>query len=417
MPALGMAQDTGKLIAWLKVEGESVTEGEAIMEIETDKATVEIEAAGSGILSGVRAAEGDDVPVGQTIAWILAPGEALPEPTQEETVNGPALAPEKSGAAPNASPVAQKVAAEHGIELTEVKASKGRIQKADVLAYIETQSREGEGIRLSPASPKARRLAQERGIDIAALLGSGPGGAVLSADVPLTIPSNDLTTESIPVGTVWGIMAERVTQSWQQAPHFYLVREVNADPIIAWRTSLLARFERKITYTDLLVKLVAAALRQNPRVNASWEGETISLKNEINLGLAVAIENGLTVPIIHRADELSLTQIAERRGDLVTRAQNSKLRPEDIQNGTFTISNLGMYGVDAFIPILNPPQAAILGVGRIIKSVVPVNDQPLVQSRMTLTVSFDHRAVDGARGAEFLETLANLIEEPFRLVE
>jgi pyruvate dehydrogenase E2 component (dihydrolipoamide acetyltransferase) len=417
MPALGMVQDTGKLIAWLKQEGESVTEGEAIMEIETDKATVEIEAAGSGVLSGVSAAEGDDIPVGQTIAWILAPGEALPELTQKDAVDGPAPAAEKSVAVPNASPVAQKVAAEYGVELTKVKGSKGRIQKADVLAYIETQAGEGGGARLSPASPKARRLAQERSIDITMLAGSGPGYAVLTTDVPLTIPSDGLTAESIPVSTIWGIMAERVTQSWRQAPHFYLVREVNADPIIAWRTSLLARYERKITYTDLLVKLVAAALRRNPRVNASWDEETISIKHKINLGLAVAIENGLTVPVIHQADELGLVQIAERRQDLVTRAQNSKLRPEDLQNGTFTISNLGMYGVDAFIPILNPPQAAILGVGRIIKRVVPVNDQPIVQSRMTLTVSFDHRAVDGAQGAEFLETLANLIEEPFRLVE
>lgn len=417
MPALGMVQDTGKLIAWLKQEGESVTEGEAIMEIETDKATVEIEAAGSGVLSGVNAAEGDDVPVGQTIAWILAPGESLPEPIREDAFDGSAPASVKSGAAPSASPVAQKVAAEYGVELKKVKGSKGRIQKADVLAYIETQAGEGEDARLSPASPKARRLAQERGIDITTLVGSGPGGAVLTADIPLTIPSDGLTAESIPVSTVWGIMAERVTQSWRQAPHFYLVRDVNANPIIAWRTSLLARYERKITYTDLLVKLVASALRQNPRVNASWEGETISLKSEINLGLAVAIENGLTVPVIHRAEQLSLVQIAETRQDLVARAQNSKLRPEDLQNGTFTISNLGMYGIDAFIPILNPPQAAILGVGRIIKRVIPVNNQPTVQSRMTLTVSFDHRAVDGARGAEFLETLANLIEEPFRLVE
>ena len=417
MPALGMVQETGKLVAWLKQEGDAVTEGEAIMEIETDKATVEIEASASGVLSGVIAQDGDDVPVGQVIAWILAPGEELPDaapapdPPSKKPISQPTTVPA------GVSPVAQKVAAEYGVDINIVKPEGGRIQKADVLAYIEKQKSPGGGARLAPASPKARHLAAERGLAIENIVGSGPQGAVIAADIPPAHAVGPAETDTIPVSSVWSIMAERVTQSWRQAPHFYLMREVNAEPLISWRDGLLKRYTQKITYSDLLVRLVATALRGNMRLNVSWANNQIMKSNRINIGLAVAVENGLTVPVIHDADQLSLLQIAERRQDVVERAQINKLRPEDFQSGSFTISNLGMYGVDAFIPILNPPQAAILGVGRIIKRVVPVNDQPTVQSRIKLTISFDHRAVDGARGAQFLDALADFIEEPLRLVE
>ena len=417
MPALGMAQETGKLVSWLKQEGESVNEGEAIMEVETDKATVEIEADAAGVLSGVSAQEGDEVPVGQVIAWILSAGEEVPEITPSVITGQEPLVAQEPGPTTSISPVAQKVADKYGVDINKVKPGSKRIQKADVLAYIERESITSSGTGLQPASPKARRLAEEKGIDIHMLTGSGPSGAVITLDVLEADITPHPLVESIPVSTVWGIMADRVTQSWQQAPHFYLMREVNAESLITWRNSLLKRHEQKITYTDLLVKFTAAALKQNPGINVSWERDAISIKSQINVGLAVAIDNGLTVPVIHDADQLGLAEIAAARQDLVMRAQNNKLHPEDLQNGTFTISNLGMYGVDAFIPILNPPQAAILGVGRILKRVVPVNDRPAVQPRMTLTLSFDHRAVDGARGAQFLESLALFIEEPFMLVE
>lgn len=425
MPVLGMAQDTGTLISWLKMEGEAVLEGEPIMEVETDKATVEIEASASGSLGGVRAQEGDEVPVGQVIAWILDPGESPPDvdDPQYETVPPFRVGPEApqdspmevvEGLAPAASPVAQKMAAKHGIDLAMVKADGGRIQKADILAYIKNQKGRQTGARLTPASPKARRLAAERDIEITTLSGSGLDGAVLADDI-LAIGPKTPQVNSLSLSSVWQRMAERVTQSWTSAPHFYLLREVNASRLVAWRTQAKEHTGKRITYTDLLVKLVAAALHQHPQANAAWNHGEILLNDVINIGLAITTEQGLFVPVIHQADQLSLSQITDRRSELVRLAQDGKLGLEDLQGGTFTLTNLGMYGVDIFNAVLNPPQAAILAVGRITERVVPVNGQPAVQPVMMLSVSYDHRAIDGARGAQFLEALAKLIEEPLTL--
>jgi pyruvate dehydrogenase E2 component (dihydrolipoamide acetyltransferase) len=215
---------------------------------------------------------------------------------------------------------------------------------------------------------------------------------------------------------VWRVMAERMTQSWTSAPHFYLVREVNVSRLVTWRERASKQTGVRLTYTDLLVRVAAAALRQHPRVNVSWKDGTLVQHGDVNVGLAVAIEDGLLVPVLHRADTLTLAEIATRREDLVSRAQAGKLRPGDIQGGTFTISNLGMYGVDAFDAIVNPPQAAILAVGRIADRVLAVNGQAAVQPTMVLTLSCDHRALDGARGAQFLGALADLLEEPLALL-
>jgi pyruvate dehydrogenase E2 component (dihydrolipoamide acetyltransferase) len=431
MPALELAQETGKLLRWIKAPGDTVRKGEPIAEIETDKVTIELEAPASGVLSAVTAQEGDVIPVGHTIAQIAAASEA-PAPT-------PTLSPEGRGqgegpdARVKASPLARKIAEEHGVDLTRVKTASGKIEKADVLAFVESQRvvaapTNGSAGRLVAASPKARRLAAERGIDLRALKGSGPGGAVLTLDVPAaTAPSTSgpLTTEPLTlpspqrgegVGTVWRIMAERMTASWTSAPHFYLVREVNVTRLMAWLPKARKQTGAHVTYTDLLVKLVAATLAQHPRVNVSWKDGTLERHADINIGLAVALEDGLVVPVLHKADTLGLKEIATRREDLVARAQSGKLRPADIQGGVFTISNLGMYGVDAFSAIVNPPQAAILAVGRITDRVVPVNGQPAVQPTMVLTLSCDHRALDGARGAQFLGALADLVEEPLALL-
>ena len=211
-------------------------------------------------------------------------------------------------------------------------------------------------------------------------------------------------------------MAERMTQSWTTAPHFYLVREVNVSRLVTWRERATRQTGARITYTDLLVRLVAAAIAQHPRVNVAWKDDTIVPRTDINVGLAVALDDGLVVPVLQRADTLTLGEIATRREDLVSRAQAGKLRPADIQGGGFTISNLGMYGVDAFSAIVNPPQAAILAVGRIADRVVAVNGLAVVQPTLVLTLSCDHRALDGARGAQFLGALADLIEEPLALL-
>jgi pyruvate dehydrogenase E2 component (dihydrolipoamide acetyltransferase) len=219
------------------------------------------------------------------------------------------------------------------------------------------------------------------------------------------------------ISSVWRLMAERTTQSWTSIPHFFLLREVNAAALISWRARAARQVSAEITYTDLLVKIVAEALRQHPRLNASWDQSAITAHDEINIGLAVATENGLVVPVIHQADDLSLKGIARQRADLVKRAQAQRLRLHDLHNATFTISNLGMYGIDAFTAIINAPQAAILAVGRIVDRVVPVSGLPSVQPMLTLSLSCDHRVVDGARGAKFLAYVAQLIEDPSKLTE
>jgi len=428
MPALELAQETGKVLRWLKRPGDTVAKGEPIVEIETDKVTVEVEAPAAGVLGAVSAGEGDVVAVGKTIAQIFAAGEAgaTAAPAARASAGGSAptvVTPIKAEAASGssavkASPLARKLAEQHGIDIARIKTASGRVEKADVLAFVDAQ-KAGNGqksgvatvARLAPASPKARRLATERGVDLHVVRGSGPGGAVLAGDVPV-----QRAAPAAGVSNVWRIMAERMTQSWTTAPHFYLVREVNASRLMTWRERAGKQAGARITYTDLLVRLVAAAIRQHPRVNVSWKDGTLVSHGDVNIGLAVALEDGLVVPVLHRADTLTLAEIAQRREDLVTRAQAGKLRPADIQGGTFTISNLGMYGVDAFNAIVNPPQAAILAVGRIAERVVPVNGQPAVQPAMVLTLSCDHRAVDGARGAQFLGALADLVEEPLALL-
>jgi pyruvate dehydrogenase E2 component (dihydrolipoamide acetyltransferase) len=445
MPALELAQETGKVLRWMKAPGDPVRKGEPIVEIETDKVTVEIEAPASGILSNVTAREGDVIPVGQTIALIAEAREApltrpSPHRGEGETAKpGLGREPGEGEGIIKASPLARRIAEEHGVDLAHIKTASGKIEKADVLAFVESRKAavpgNGGAGRLVAASPKARRLAAERGIDLGALRGSGPGGAVLTVDVPLTTQPLTLPSpqrgegiepprrgESVgapqreSVGTVWRIMAERMTASWTTAPHFYLVREVNVARLRSWLETARKRTGARITYTDLLVKLVAATLARHPRVNVSWKDGVLERHAEINIGLAVALPDGLVVPVIARADTLGLGDIAARREDLVSRAQAGKLRPADIQGGVFTISNLGMYGVDAFSAIVNPPQAAILAVGRIADRVVAVDGQPAVQPTMVLTLSCDHRALDGARGAQFLGALADLIEEPLALL-
>ena len=442
MPALEMAQESGRLVSWLKREGETVTKGEPIMEIETDKATVEIEASDSGVLGGVLIKENDEVPVGQTIAWILAPGEKVPSAPLNEPQSGrvntlqaapePKPRPVPAPVSLEISPVARKMAEEHGIDLTLVRTNGKRIEKADIQAYINmtqptapmpasVSSAVSSLSRIPLASPKARRLASERGINLSALTGSGPDGAVLAADVPLSVESGMVAMPSLETpGTVWRLMAERMSASWTTVPHFYLVREVDASGLIEWRKRVAPTIEKRIgikpTFTDLLVKVIGFTLRDHPRVNASWADGSIQRNPEINVGIAAAIDDGLIVPVIHGADSASLSEIATQRSDLIERAHQKKLRPADISGGTFTLTNLGMYNVDAFDAIVNTPQAAILSVGRIADRVVPMDGQIVIRPMMVLTLSLDHRVVDGARAAQFLDDLAQLIEDPWGLL-
>jgi pyruvate dehydrogenase E2 component (dihydrolipoamide acetyltransferase) len=379
MPALGMAQETGKVVRWLRAEGDEVAKGDPLVEVETDKVTVEVEAPAAGTLAAVRAAEGDEIPVGEPIAIVLAAGEEAPAPVSSGPVRGQTpTRPERTrrGLTPS------------------------------------TAERDGPGeSRRALASPKARRLAEAKGLKITDIAGSGPNGAVVAADIERHVSS----PETFEVGSVWRVMAERTQRAWQEVPHFFLMREVDATRLDGWRAAVRRRAEN-VTHTDLLVRLVAAALREHPRVNASWRDGRIVANNEVNVGIAAAIDDGLVVPVIHRADELELPEIAQRRTDLVAAARDNKLKPDDVRGGTFTISNLGMFGVDAFTAIVNAPQAAILSVGRIAERAVVADGAVVPRPTLVLGLSFDHRVVDGVAGARFLDTLASLIEEPAGLV-
>ncbi len=347
LPVLGMAQDTGKIVQWLHAAGDQVQLGEPLAEIETDKVTVELESPATGTLANLSAAPGEDVPVGQVIAVILAAGE-MP-------------------ASPVAAPVAVAAAAPGSMASGHAN---GHAGAASLSGAVTAPARNG---RQRLASPKAKRIAAERGLDIAAIRGSGPDGVVLAADVLAAVvvaPQEALPTTASTLSTAWRIMAERTTQSWTTVPHFFLLREVDASPLKQWYVQAQKRAQEKLTYTDLLVKVVATALKQHPRVNASWINGNITYNEAVNVGIAVASEDGLLVPVIDDADDLSLNGIARHRVDLVQRAKAGKLRPTDLQGGTFTLSNLGMYGIDSFNAIINSPQAAILAVGAMADRVV-----------------------------------------------
>jgi pyruvate dehydrogenase E2 component (dihydrolipoamide acetyltransferase) len=384
MPALEMAQETGKLISWLKKEGESVTKGEPLLEIETDKAVMEIESPGDGVLAGVKVQPGAEVPVGRTIAWIVRPGEVPP---------------------------ADEVATASGRKTTAAAPSAG--------SFPAFANQGGQSITQAvKISPKARRLASERGVKLADVQGSGPGGEILASDILAAAESN-AGSSLAPVESgspISRLMAERTTQSWTTVPHFFIVRDVDAGALNDARQRLAPEIEQshglKLTHTDLLAALIARVLRKHPRMNASWTGEGVRANAEINIGLAMAVDDGVVAPVLHNADKSRLSEIATQRRDLTERARGGKLRPADIAGGTFTISNLGMFGVDAFTAIIIPPQAAILAVGRISDRVVTVDGHPGVRPMMTLTLSSDHRVVDGARAAKFLQELADAIGNP-----
>jgi pyruvate dehydrogenase E2 component (dihydrolipoamide acetyltransferase) len=397
MPALEMAQETGKLLAWRKKEGDLVSKGEPLLEIETDKAVVEVEAPADGMLAGVIATEGAEIPVGQTIAWIVAPGEQPPT----------------DGAA---TPVAPSARASAHAKNEESKSATVPVARATPAA-----------VKLSP---KARRLAKELGVDISTLRGSGPDGEILASDIQAAhgstaVPGGTASVRpanasrlEVPT-TVGRIMAERTTQSWTTVPHFFVSREVNATVLNEYRSQIAAELEGahgiRISHTDLLVALIARVLLQHPRLNASWTADGIRLHDHVNMGIAIAVDDGVVAAVIPNAHGKGLAEIARQRMDLSERAKAGKLRPADISDATFTISNLGMYKVDQFSAIITPPQAAILAVGAITDRVVAVDGKPVVRPMMILTLSCDHRAVDGARAAMFLNDVAAAIAEPSKL--
>jgi pyruvate dehydrogenase E2 component (dihydrolipoamide acetyltransferase) len=372
----------------LKKEGDLITKGEPILEIETDKVVVEVEATADGVLAGVKSQEGDVVPVGVTIAWILAPGEQPPA--------------ESAAAAPSAR------------KITEPSPVAARAQAA---APAQTAPPAEGGPRISP---KARRLAKERGVDIERIRGTGADGVITSEDVLAAAEALAVATAPAEapaaLSAVARLMAERTTQSWTQVPHFFLVREIDAGALQQARERLGPAIERergvKVTHTDLLIALTARVLKKHPKLNASWAGNAIRPNARVNISVAIAVTDGVVGAVIPDADAAALADIAAQRRDLTERARSGRLRPADVAAGTFTITNLGMYNVDAFNAIIAAPQAASLAVGRIADRVVAVDGQPGVRPMMTVTLSGDHRVVDGAQAAVFLNDLAAAIRGP-----
>ncbi len=382
MPALEMAQETGKLLAWRKKEGERVSKGEPLLEIETDKAVVEVEAPGDGILAGITADVGAVIPVGETIAWLVAVGEKPPAKTVST--------------APTA------------------RASSG----TDRAKRAATQTPEQPATSTPQISPKARRLAKELSVDITLLRGTGPEGTITTEDVQKFVDAKGAAAPAVSaaLSQVARLMAERTTQSWTTVPHFFLVREVDASSLVETQKRAAASVGEengsKLTITDLLIGVTARVLAKHLRMNSNWTGEGIRSNPEINISVAMAVKDGVVGAVVHKANTLKLGEIAAWRRDLTERARAGRLQPADISGGTFTISNLGMYKVDAFTAIIAAPQAAILAVGSISDRVVAVEGKPGVRPMMTLTLSSDHRVVDGARAAEFLSELSEALREP-----
>ncbi|MFQ5996138.1 MAG: dihydrolipoamide acetyltransferase family protein [Dehalococcoidales bacterium] len=387
-PKLDEAMKSGKIVRWLKNEGDRVEKGEVILEIESEKTAFEIEAETSGILSKITAKAGDEVPVGTTIAFILQPGEEAPEvlepvivkAKQEKPVEEPEVA--KRAKEIKASPLARNIAREHNIDLSLVTGTGpgGRITKEDVLQALE------EGKAAVPATKETPKLAEE---------------------------------EIVPLSSMREVIARRMTESFQ-TPHFYLSVEVDAQELGKIRNQLLPVIESqtgiRLTLTDLIIKIVTKALKDNPALNCSYVDGGVKLFKRIDIGLVTAVEGGLVVPVIRLADQKSLAEITQARAELVQKARERTLTKEEMTGSTFTISNLGMFEIDQFSAILQPPEAAILAVGRIAEKPVVRNGEIVIRPMMTLTLSIDHRVLDGAIGAQFLQSLKNYIENPFHLI-
>jgi len=390
LPRLGQGMESGTIVRWLKSEGEPVEKGEPLFELDTDKVTQEVEAEAAGVLLKIAVAEGE-VPVGQTVAFIGAKDEDVPDvaaqapPEDEPRPSEPEPAPAQEAAQPVAS-----------------ASDNGRIK----------------------ASPLARRIARERGIELAGIRGTGPDGRIVAEDVEraeaggpsappaaaASVPSGEV--ERIPLSGVRKTIARRLTEAWE-IPVFQLQASADMTRVNALVARLRERDpEVRVTVTDVLTKVCAQALMRHREVNAAFTEDAILLHPTANVGLAVAAPQGLVVPVIRSAERRSLTEIAGVRADLVGRAREAKLRAEDLEGGTFTISNLGMYAVESFTAVLNPPQAAIVAVGATEERVVPVGGETAVRPMVTLTCTFDHRAVDGAPAAAFLQTLKESLEDP-----
>ncbi|MDH7595055.1 MAG: dihydrolipoamide acetyltransferase family protein [Candidatus Bathyarchaeia archaeon] len=371
MPRLSLTMKEGSVIKWFKKEGDPISKGEPLVEVLSEKVTFDVEAPESGIVRKILVEEGMDAPVNATLAIIATPDEEI------STIEAPS------------TPI-----------LEETKETTVAEAKPETIESIEQRV---------PASPAAKRLAREHGIDLTQIKGSGSEGRISEEDVRRFIEETHRSTprvkEIIPLTGIKKTTAERVSRSMKTAPHSAVVMEVDMANVAK------VKEEKQVSYTELLVKAVALALRKHPFLNSTLtEDEKIRVYEDINIGVAVATEQGLIVPVIHNADQKTVTEIASELKELATKAREGKLTKEDVTGGTFTITNLGMYGVDLFTPIINPPEAAILGVGRVVNKPVVEGKEIVVKPIMILSLSYDHRIVDGAPAAQFLQEIKKILE-------
>jgi pyruvate dehydrogenase E2 component (dihydrolipoyllysine-residue acetyltransferase) len=424
MPRLSDTMEEGVISTWHKKPGDKVAVGDSLVDIETDKALMEYEAYEDGVLGEILVPEGGTAAIGTPIATLVTDG-AVPAP-------GPAAEP---AAAPAAGPAPVPAA------VTSAPAEPPAVNGAAAPAASNGRSR-------PPSSPLARRLARDNGVDLTTVTGSGPGGRIVRADVeaaardtavmsttPASTPASapaagatrpyapavagedDPDVERVPLSRIRKVTARRLAESMRTAPHFYLTRVVDAEELLAFRKTLNAALApAKVSVNDLIVKACATALRANPVLNVSFTEENLLVHKRVHVGVAVALDEGLVVPVIRDADRKSVSAIGAETRELAGRAREQKLTPQEMSGGTFTVSNLGMFGVDAFTAVINPPEAAILAVGATRKEVVFRDGEVVPRDRMTLTLSIDHRACDGATGAKFLGELAELLENPLRIV-
>jgi pyruvate dehydrogenase E2 component (dihydrolipoyllysine-residue acetyltransferase) len=431
MPKMGDAMEEGTLVKWLKSEGDEVSEGDAIAEIETDKVTLELEAENSGTLAQLIADEGQDIPVGEAIAFIQGEGEEVPErdgKAQAET------AEEAEGGEEEGGGEAQAATA---TEAPEEEAAE------------EAPPTDGRADGRFRASPIVRRLAQENNLDLSKIEGTGPAGRIVERDVRAALERGDAQadgraaeaeapeaapapqpaaapeptgapgTELVEPTRMQRIIGERMTQSKQQVPHYYATVEVEMDELLALRKQLNGQLEEqgiKLSVNDFVMKACAVALKDYPKLNALWTDRGIELHQQVNLAMAVALEAGLITPVIKDAANKTLSAISASSKDLAKRAREGGLKPEEYQGGTFTVSNMGMFGVESFAAIINPPQAAIVGVSSIMQRAIFKDEEVVPVSLMKLTLSADHRIANGAEGAQYMAEVKRLLEHPMMLV-
>jgi pyruvate dehydrogenase E2 component (dihydrolipoamide acetyltransferase) len=430
MPRLSDTMEEGVISTWVKNVGDKVASGDVLVEIETDKAVMEYEAYEDGYLVKQSVSEGETVPIGAVIGVIADSPDAVPEDSGD------------GGSEPEAAPAEE----EQGEKAEEIQEA---AEGTEAESAGESADSSGDEAARPRTSPLARRLAKEYGLDINKIQGSGPKGRIVRADIeaareggaaeqaaPAAQPEEEAkpaaekaeaapafddgrASEELKVSNVRKVIARRLTESKQTVPHFYLRRTIDAEALKAFRAQIneqLSSTGVKVSFNDLIVKASATALKLHPAVNTSWVDDKLLQHHRVNVGVAVAVDAGLVVPVLHDTDKATLSEISTRTRELAGKARDGKLKPQEMSGGTFSVSNLGMFGVDSFSAVINPPEAAILAVGAMRQEPVVVDGEVVVRNRISLELSVDHRAVDGAVGAAFLKDLAEILEEPMRII-